>query len=92
MSARAAEPPAVPGTAGGVRPASPAMPPTGPSLGARRGFLAMAFGMFMAILDIQIVSRSLRDIQAGLAASADEIAWIQTSDLIAEVVMIPLSG
>ena len=56
------------------------------------GFLAMVFGMFMAILDIQIVSASLSEIQAGLSASADEIPWVQTSYLIAEVVMIPLSG
>ena len=55
-------------------------------------FLAMVFGMFMAILDIQIVSASLAEIQAGLAASSDEISWVQTSYLIAEVVMIPLSG
>ncbi len=56
------------------------------------GFLAMVFGMFMAILDIQIVSASLAEIQAGLSASADEISWVQTSYLIAEVIMIPLSG
>jgi DHA2 family multidrug resistance protein len=55
-------------------------------------FLAMVFGMFMAILDIQIVSASLTEIQAGLAASANEITWVQTAYLIAEVVMIPLSG
>src|SRR6266567_2860659 len=55
-------------------------------------FLAMVFGMFMAILDIQIVSASLTEIQAGLAASADEIPWVQTAYLIAEVIMIPLSG
>ena len=52
----------------------------------------MVFGMFMAILDIQIVSASLPEIQAGLGASSDEISWVQTSYLIAEVVMIPLSG
>ena len=46
----------------------------------------------MAILDIQIVSASLSEIQAGLSASADEISWVQTSYLIAEVIMIPLSG
>jgi DHA2 family multidrug resistance protein len=65
-----------------------------PPLTARTliGFFAMAFGMFMAILDIQIVSASLAEIQAGLSASADEITWVQTSYLIAEVVMIPLSG
>ena len=55
-------------------------------------FLAMVFGMFMAILDIQIVSASLTEIQAGLAASSNEINWVQTAYLIAEVVMIPLSG
>ena len=55
-------------------------------------FLAMVFGMFMAILDIQIVSASLTEIQAGLAASSNEITWVQTAYLISEVVMIPLSG
>src|SRR5205085_7183130 len=55
-------------------------------------FVAMCFGMFMAILDIQVVSASLNEIQAGLSASADEIPWVQTSYLIAEVVAIPLSG
>jgi MFS transporter, DHA2 family, multidrug resistance protein len=55
-------------------------------------FLMMVFGMFMAILDIQIVSASLTEIQAGLSASANEITWVQTAYLIAEVVMIPLSG
>lgn len=61
---------------------------------ARRllGFFALVFGMFMAILDIQIVSSSLSEIQAGLSASPDEISWVQSSYLIAEVVMIPLSG
>ena len=55
-------------------------------------FLCMVFGMFMAILDIQIVSASLSEIQAGLGASQDDIPWVQTSYLIAEVIMIPLSG
>ena len=55
-------------------------------------FLAMCFGMFMAFLDIQVVSASLAQIQAGLAASSDEITWVQTSYLMAEVVAIPLSG
>ena len=55
-------------------------------------FMFMGLGMFMAILDIQIVSASLREIQAGLAASSDEIVWVQASYLIAEIIMIPLSG
>jgi DHA2 family multidrug resistance protein len=64
------------------------------TLGAREwtGFIAMVFGIFMAILDIQIVASSLEQIQAGLSATQDEITWVQTSYLIAEVVIIPLSG
>lgn len=56
------------------------------------GFMAMVVGMFMAILDIQVVASSLSEIQAGISASQDEIAWVQTAYLVAEVVMIPLSG
>jgi MFS transporter, DHA2 family, multidrug resistance protein len=52
----------------------------------------MVFGMFMALVDIQIVTSSLTQIQGGLSASPDEISWVQTSYLIAEVVMIPLTG
>jgi len=55
-------------------------------------FLIMVFGMFMAILDIQVVSASLTDIQAGLSASSSEVSWVQTAYLIAEVIGIPLSG
>jgi DHA2 family multidrug resistance protein len=61
----------------------------------RRKFLilaVMAFGQFMALFDIQIVSASLKDVQAGLAAGPDEISWVQTAYLMAELVMIPLSG
>lgn len=56
------------------------------------GFFALVFGNFMAILDIQIVASSLNELQAGMSASAAEIAWVQTSYLIAEVIAIPLSG
>src|SRR6516225_1863551 len=55
-------------------------------------FVIMVFGMFMSILDIQIVSASLTDIQAGLSASSTEVSWVQTAYLIAEVIAIPLSG
>jgi len=55
-------------------------------------FGSMCVGMFIALLDIQIVSASLRDIGGGLSAGADDTAWIQTSYLIAEIVVIPLSG
>ncbi|HEY2755161.1 MAG TPA: DHA2 family efflux MFS transporter permease subunit [Pseudolabrys sp.] len=80
-------------------PSASSRSPTGGAGGADRlsprrvfAFIAMCFGMFMAFLDIQIVSASLNEIQAGLSASGDEIPWVQTAYLVAEVVAIPLSG
>ena len=55
-------------------------------------FGVMAFGQFMALIDIQIVAASLNEIQAGLSAAPEEISWIQTGYLIAELVMIPFSA
>ena len=55
-------------------------------------FIVMCFGGFMALLDIQIVASSLQDIGGGLSAARDEISWVQTAYLIAEIVVIPLSG
>ena len=55
-------------------------------------FGVMCVGMFIALLDIQIVSASLQDIGGGLSAGSDETAWVQTSYLIAEIIVIPLSG
>ncbi|HTY50086.1 MAG TPA: DHA2 family efflux MFS transporter permease subunit, partial [Steroidobacteraceae bacterium] len=55
-------------------------------------FGVMSVGFFIALLDIQIVSASLRDIGGGLSAGTDETAWVQTSYLIAEIIVIPLSG
>ncbi|MFC3652782.1 DHA2 family efflux MFS transporter permease subunit [Dyella humi] len=73
-----------------------AAPPIDPAeLGAAKkvfAFASMCVGMFIALLDIQIVSASLRDIGGGLSAGVDETAWVQTSYLIAEIVVIPLSG
>lgn len=73
---------------------APAAPAPVETISTRRliAFLIMVFGMFMSILDIQIVSASLAEIQAGLSASTSEVAWVQTSYLIAEVIAIPLSG
>ena len=56
------------------------------------GFGGMVIGQFMAILDIQIVASSLPQIQAGIGASTDEIAWVQTIYLLAEVVIMPLTA
>src|SRR5258708_6649037 len=73
--------------------ARPTSLPAELSMGAKVfAFSSMCVGFFIALLDIQIVSASLRDIGGGLSAGADETAWVQTSYLIAEIVVIPLSG
>jgi DHA2 family multidrug resistance protein len=68
--------------------------PIGALVDAKRwiGFAAMSAGMFMAILDIQIVASSLPEIQTGLGIPLDQLSWVQTAYLIAEVVGIPLTG
>src|ERR1700687_169629 len=75
--------------------ATPAATPAAQPVVTRQliaAFVALSVGMFMAILDIQIVASSLSEIQAGLSASSSEIAWVQTAYLVAEIVMIPLTG
>jgi DHA2 family multidrug resistance protein len=56
------------------------------------GFSLMGLGMFMAILDIQVVATSLPTIQRALHVRPDQMSWVQTAYLIAEVVAIPLTG
>ncbi|HEY1797924.1 MAG TPA: DHA2 family efflux MFS transporter permease subunit [Stellaceae bacterium] len=55
-------------------------------------FAVMCVGMFAALLDIQIVASSLQQIGGGLSAAQDDISWVQTAYLIAEICVIPLSG
>jgi DHA2 family multidrug resistance protein len=56
------------------------------------GFCAMCIGMFMAILDIQVVASSLAAIATALKVPQERLGWIQTSYLMAEVIAIPLTG
>jgi DHA2 family multidrug resistance protein len=70
-------------------PASPAELPTAQKVLALG---IMCIGFFIAYLDIQIVASSIKEIGGGLSASQDEVAWVQTSYLIAEIIVIPLSG
>jgi DHA2 family multidrug resistance protein len=54
--------------------------------------MGVLMGAFMAVLDIQITNASLKDIQGTLSASVDEISWVSTAYLVAEIVVIPLTG
>jgi DHA2 family multidrug resistance protein len=72
------------------RPAAPATP----SVSARTwvAVIGATLGAFMAVLNIQIVNASLTNIQGAIGAGLDDGGWISTSYLIAEIVVIPLSG
>jgi DHA2 family multidrug resistance protein len=71
---------------------APTTPPQSASLRDWIAVLGGVLGAFMAILDIQITNSSLKDIQGSLAASLDEGSWISTGYLIAEIIVIPLTG
>src|SRR4051794_25291909 len=49
-------------------------------------------GAFMAVLNIQIVNASLADIQGAIGAGIDDGGWISTAYLVAEIIVIPLTG
>jgi len=56
------------------------------------GFVAMCLGMSLAVLDIQIVASSFTTIQKSFHVTPDQLSWIQTGYLMAEVIAIPLTG
>jgi DHA2 family multidrug resistance protein len=74
--------------------APPGVAPVTPAVTAKTwlAVIGATLGAFMAVLNIQIVNASLADIQGGIGAGIDDGGWISTSYLIAEIVVIPLSG
>jgi len=54
--------------------------------------LGGALGAFMAILDIQVTNASIREISGALSLDVAESGWISTAYLIAEIIVIPLTG
>src|SRR6201990_625444 len=80
---------AFPSSPSGARPAAA---PEKASLTSWIAALASMIGAFMAILNIQITNASLLDIEGGIGTGVDNGAWISTSYLIGEIVVIPLTG
>jgi MFS transporter, DHA2 family, multidrug resistance protein len=82
----------------GGRPAQAAAGKKEPAISAKTSaktwiaVIGATLGAFMAVLNIQIVNASLADIQGAIGAGIDDGGWISTSYLIAEIVVIPLSG
>jgi DHA2 family multidrug resistance protein len=54
--------------------------------------LAVMLGTTLEVLDTSIVNVSLPHMQGSFSASVDEIAWVLTSYLVANGIMIPMTG
>jgi DHA2 family multidrug resistance protein len=62
-------------------------------VGLKTWIMVMAglLGAFMAVLNIQITNASLLNIEGGIGTGVDNGAWISTSYLIGEIIVIPLT-
>ncbi|MDE3166748.1 MAG: DHA2 family efflux MFS transporter permease subunit, partial [Acidobacteriota bacterium] len=54
--------------------------------------LAVMFATFMEVLDTTVVNVSLPHIAGSLSASVDEAAWALTSYLVANAIILPMTG
>jgi DHA2 family multidrug resistance protein len=62
------------------------------SLRAWVAVLGGVFGCFMAGMNVHVTNASLPDIRGSLGASFEEGSWITTAYLVAEIIVIPLTG
>ncbi len=72
-----------------------AVAPAGePRYPANRWLIAAVVGMaaFMEVLDISIANVSLSHIAGSLSASQEEATWVLTSYLVANAIVLPVSG
>jgi DHA2 family multidrug resistance protein len=53
--------------------------------------LGVLMGCFMAVLNLVVTNSSLLNIAGALGASSDEISWVPTAYLVAEIIVIPLT-
>ena len=54
--------------------------------------IAVMLGTFMEVLDTTVVNVSLPHIAGSLSASTDEATWVLTSYLVANAIVLPLTG
>ncbi len=62
------------------------------SVGTWLAVFGAALGAFIAILNIQIIASCLANVEGGIGAGSDEGNWITTAYLVAEIIVIPMSG
>jgi MFS transporter, DHA2 family, multidrug resistance protein len=62
------------------------------SLRAWVAVIGGVFGCFMAGMNVHVTNASLPDIRGSLGATFEEGSWITTAYLVAEIIIIPLTG
>jgi len=67
-------------------------PDTNPQVNPWIVAIAVMFATFMEVLDTTVVNVSLPHIAGSLSASVDEAAWALTSYLVANAVILPMTG
>jgi MFS transporter, DHA2 family, multidrug resistance protein len=93
MGTSAAETPTPAGGAADKRRGSPDLPLS--LAGHHNPWLVavvVSMATFMEVLDTSIANVSLRHIAGSLAASVDESTWVLTSYLVANAIILPISG
>jgi len=68
--------------------------PLAPAVSTHKWLIALAvmLGTILEVLDNSIINVALPHLQGAFSASVDEIAWVLTSYLVANGIMIPMSG
>ncbi|HUA36717.1 MAG TPA: DHA2 family efflux MFS transporter permease subunit [Candidatus Binataceae bacterium] len=91
MATAVSSPPRAPGAEGDARPAPR---PELESAGSHKWLVAIAvmLGATLEVLDTSIVNVCLPHMQGTFSASTDEVTWILTSYIVANGIMIPLTG
>ena len=54
--------------------------------------IAVMFATFMEVLDTTVVNVSLKHIAGNLSVTVDEAAWVLTSYLVANAIILPMTG
>ncbi len=67
-------------------------PPSPPVVNPWIVAVAVMFGTFMEVLDTTVVNVSLQHIAGSLSASVDEATWALTSYLVANAIVLPMTG
>jgi DHA2 family multidrug resistance protein len=67
-------------------------PPAPPQINPWLVATSVMFGTFMEVLDTTVVNVSLPHIAGSLSASVDEATWALTSYLVANAIILPMTG